>query len=55
MKHLFKRLLVEESGMEMLEWAVVGALIVAVAAGAFSLVGAEVNDRVGDLVNVFGN
>lgn len=39
----------DESGLETVEWAIVGGLIVAVGAAIFSLIGSDVSTALGNL------
>ena len=45
-----KRFLREEEGTEVVEWALVAGLIVAVGAGIFVLIGGEVSFHLGELL-----
>ena len=36
-----RRFMLDESGLETVEWAIVGGLVVAVGAGVFALIGAD--------------
>ncbi|MCE8028006.1 hypothetical protein HOP54_04775 [Halomonas daqingensis] len=44
----------EEEGTEVVEWALVGGLIVAVGAAIFVLIGDEVVDKLGELLEALG-
>lgn len=47
-----KRFLREEEGTEVVEWALVAGLIVAVGAAIFALIGDEVADYLNELLNI---
>lgn len=46
-----ERFLREEEGLEMVEYAVVGGLLVAVGAGAWTLLGTEVRDMINHMAS----
>ncbi|WP_192036384.1 hypothetical protein [Halomonas sp. YLGW01] len=46
-----KRFWQEEEGTEVVEWALVGGLIVAAGAGVYSLIGAQVAAKMDSLLN----
>jgi Flp pilus assembly pilin Flp len=43
----FKRLIVEEEGMEMVEWAIVGVVFAVAAAGAWTLLESKIDGALG--------
>lgn len=55
MSNLIKRFIVEESGMEMLEWAIVAVLFAVATATAFTTFSGNLSGRVTGLNTVFGN
>jgi Flp pilus assembly pilin Flp len=51
-----KRLFVEEDGMEMVEWAIVGVVFAVAAAAFWTRLSGEINTSLGDIENaVAGN
>lgn len=46
-----KNFLVEEDGLSAVEYAIAGALVIGIAAGAFSTLGTNVNDQIDTLAN----
>ena len=51
MLNQIKMFMLDESGLETVEWAVVGGIIVAATAATFTLVGAEVVTSLTALIN----
>jgi pilus assembly protein Flp/PilA len=49
-----KRFLREEEGTEVVEWALVAGLIIAVGAAIFTGIGAQVAAHLGDLLTLLG-
>ena len=52
MFNAIKRFVREESGLETVEWAIVGGLVVAVGAIIFTLIGQDVQTSLGNMQNV---
>jgi len=52
MLNAIKRFVREESGLETVEWAIVGGLVVAVGAIIFTLIGQDVQTSLGNMQNV---
>jgi Flp pilus assembly pilin Flp len=44
MLHLIKNFMLDESGLETVEWAIVGGIVVAVGAAIFIVIGGDVSD-----------
>ncbi len=51
---LLKKLVKEEEGMETVEYAVVGALVVIVGVAIWSLLGSRVSGRISELADAVG-
>ncbi len=49
MLNAISRFVRDENGLETVEWAIVGGLVVAVGAALFTLIGADVNTSLGNL------
>jgi Flp pilus assembly pilin Flp len=52
MLNAIKRFVREESGLETVEWAIVGGLVVAVGAIVFTLIGGDVKTSLENLQNI---
>ena len=52
MVNAIKRFVRDESGLETVEWAIVGGLVVAVGAIVFTLIGSDVKDSLENLQTV---
>lgn len=52
MRNAMKRFLRDESGLETVEWAIVGGLVVAVGALIFTNIGTDVSTSLGNLQGV---
>ena len=52
MLNAIKRFVREESGLETVEWAIVGGLVVAVGAIVFTLIGTDVKTSLENLQNI---
>ena len=52
MVNAIKRFVRDESGLETVEWAIVGGLVVAVGAIVFTLIGGDVKDSLENLQTV---
>jgi len=51
----FKRFVRDESGLETVEWAIVGGLVVAVGAVIFTLIGGDVKTSLGNMQKITAN
>jgi Flp pilus assembly pilin Flp len=54
MFQIFKRLAVEDSGMEMLEWAIVAVLFAVAASAAFGTFATSLSTEIGSIKDVVG-
>ena len=50
-----KRFVRDESGLETVEWAIVGGLVVAVGAVIFTLIGGDVKTSLGNMQKITAN
>jgi pilus assembly protein Flp/PilA len=55
MLNFIKRFVREESGLETVEWAIVGGLVVAVGAIVFTLIGGDVRTSLTNLQGITAN
>jgi pilus assembly protein Flp/PilA len=51
MLNQIKKFMLDESGLETVEWAIVGGVVVAVGAGLFLLIGTDVSEGIRGLLN----
>ena len=55
MVNAIKRFVRDESGLETVEWAIVGGLVVAVGAVIFTLIGGDVKTSLGNMQKITAN
>jgi Flp pilus assembly pilin Flp len=55
MLNQIKKFMLDDSGLETVEWAIVGGVIVAAAAGFFVTIGGNVSTSIGNLDTIVGS